>query len=220
LKSILDGVENTLGLRFTANAERYAMNYRDAVLQELTQMWNTEGPNAFALADSLRCFKQGDPALLLAIRQLLAEERILGVASGIKTPEGAERLALALNPAKIPSPSTPMSSSVTINIGNGVTFTGPTALGHTVTQILAAASSASDPQLKEGLERLTGLVAQLAEALTDERQKTEVLEQVSVLVDQATKSQRSKLLLTASAGGLIEAAKTVAALAEPVTSPP
>lgn len=186
------------------------MDYRSAILAELKLLYQ-QGPEAFALADSLRCFSPGDQSYLTALQQLLAEGLVRGISSGIN-----DRIAISLNPEKISAIAPSVHNEVTVNLAPGATFTGPFAVGLTITQAFSTASSASEQTLKTALEALVKETARLAEALADESAKVDVSARTKVLVEQATQERPSKPLIEFSAKGLIEAAKAVSALAEPI----
>ncbi len=112
----------------------------------------------------------------------------------------------------------PRTISVTQHFGSGASFTGSLAVGDTIVQTYNAASETKDLELREKLEDMVAQVSKLVESLESEDSKNEVGEQLSTFVAQAKKEKPSKQLLKVTAEGILEAAKTVAAMAAPVAT--
>lgn len=185
------------------------MDYREAILAELRELYADRGPGNFFLADSLKAFRPGDGHYLLALNQLLSEGLILGTSG----PDA--RVAIAINPEKIAAMPPIVQSNVTINLGPGASFSGPLAIGQTIAQTFSSATSTQDEHLRNTLQELVVLVGKVIEKLPAEK-KSEVTEDLSVFVEQAKKKERSDKALKITGEGLVEAAKAVANLAEPV----
>ena len=188
------------------------MDKRDAILQELLTWYDEMGPNNYVLADTLRAFKFGDKEYLGAMNKLIAE----GLVLAIEAPNS--RVAVALNPRKHAAAKPTVQSNVTINLGPGASFTGPVAAGQSISQSFSFANATPNEELRKQLQALVVLVGRLVEAIPDEDGKKEVAAQLSVLVEQAKKDHPSKRLLKVTGEGLIEAAKTIANMAGPVTA--
>jgi hypothetical protein len=109
-------------------------------------------------------------------------------------------------------------NNVTINLGNGSTFTGPVSVGENIRVSYSAATSASGDQLRQRLEEVVGLVSKLTEAIDSVDKKNDVSVQLKSFVEEAKKDKPSKWMLDISSNGLLEAAKTVAEMAAPVTT--
>lgn len=108
-------------------------------------------------------------------------------------------------------------NNVTINLGNGATFTGPVSVGENIRVSYGAATSASGDQLRHRLEEVVGLVSKLTETIDSVDKKNDVSVQLKSFVEEAKKDKPSKWMLDISSKGLLEAAKTVAEMAAPVT---
>ena len=188
------------------------MDYRSLILYDLKKLYNEKGPNNFALADTLSCFKAEDQDFLIAMNQLLAEKLVIG----IETPDKC--VAVALNPEMTPSKQPIVQNIVTVNLGDHATFTGPFAVGQVVSQAYAATKEATSDQLREHLEQLVLQVGKLIEEISSSSEKIEISEQLSTFVQQANKETPSKRLLQITGEGLIEAAKTVASMSGPITT--
>lgn len=71
---------------------------QDQILQELLGLYEQKGPGNYYLADSLKCFQQGDTSYGVTLNRLLAEGLIIGQEID---PE-SKRVAIALNPERVP----------------------------------------------------------------------------------------------------------------------
>jgi hypothetical protein len=109
-------------------------------------------------------------------------------------------------------------NNVTINLGNGSTFTGPVSVGENIRVSYSAAASVAEDQLRHKLGEVVGLVSKLTEAIDSIDGKNDVSVQLKSFVEEAKKEKPSKWMLDISSKGLIEAAKTVAEMAAPVTT--
>lgn len=109
-------------------------------------------------------------------------------------------------------------NNVTINLGNGSTFTGPISVGENIRVSYGAASSTAEQQLRQQLEVVVGLVSKLTELVDTVDEKNDVSVQLKSFVEEAKKERPSKWMLDISSKGLLDAAKTVAELAAPVTT--
>lgn len=188
------------------------MDYRNLILADLRKLWDEKGPGNYFLADTLTSFKAGDQRYLVALNQLLAEKVVVG----IQGPD--ERIAVALNPETLSANQPAVNNNVTVNLGAGATFTGPFAVGQTISQTYAATKEASGDQLRDHLEQLVLLVGKLVETIDSSSEKVEISEKLSTFVQQANKETPSKSLLQFTGEGLIEAAKAVASMAGPITT--
>lgn len=110
-----------------------------------------------------------------------------------------------------------MQNNVTLNFGSGASFTGPLAVGQTISQTYNKIAGVEDSGLRKKLEEMVIQVGKLIEKLDSDESKTEVSEQLSTFVEQAKKEKPSKKLIEVTSDGMLEAAKTVASLAAPVT---
>jgi hypothetical protein len=109
-------------------------------------------------------------------------------------------------------------NNVTINLGNGATFTGPVSVGENIRVSYGAAASTSGEELRQRLEEVVGLVSKLTEAIDSTDGKNDVSVQLKSFVEEAKKEEPSKWMLDISSKGLLEAAKTVAEMAAPVAT--
>ncbi|MBI2402247.1 MAG: hypothetical protein HYV20_05835 [Gemmatimonadetes bacterium] len=108
--------------------------------------------------------------------------------------------------------------SVTITLGAGATFTGDVVTAQRVERTLRVAQGVASPQLRRSLEELIGQTGKLLERLEPAERQNEVARSLETLVEEASKPTPDKRWYQLSSEGLIDAAKTVAALTEPVTS--
>lgn len=187
------------------------MNHRDAILAELRTLYYAKGPKNFAAADTLRCFSPDDDRFLVALNQLLAERKVIG----IEAPDG--RMGVALNPSEHADAGAAVQNIVTMNLGDGASITGPFAVGQTITQSYAAAASAPTDELRQHLENLVVAVGKLVEETQSVDDTHDIAANLETFVQQANKEVPSRRLLKVTGEGLIEAAKTVASMAEPIT---
>jgi hypothetical protein len=105
-----------------------------------------------------------------------------------------------------------------ITIGDGATVHGNTIAGSTIQNSFnTIAESAAEPALKAELERLCQQVEQLLPQLPEEKRE-EAAQDLDSLVKEATKETPRKKWYELSAEGLLEAAKTCAGMATPVTA--
>lgn len=111
-----------------------------------------------------------------------------------------------------------MQNNVTLNFSNGASFTGPIAVGQTISQTYNTVAEVQDDGLRQHLEEMVIQVGKLIELLDSDESKIEVSEQLSTFVEQAKKEKPSKKLLEVTANGLLEAANTVAHMAAPITA--
>lgn len=109
-------------------------------------------------------------------------------------------------------------NNVTINLENGSTFTGPISVGENIRVSYGAAASTSEDKLRQQLEAVVGLVSKLAEVMDTVGKKNDVSVQLKSFVEEAKKEKPSKWMLDISSKGLLEAAKTVAEMAAPITT--
>lgn len=109
-------------------------------------------------------------------------------------------------------------NNVTLNFSDGSTFSGPLLVGQNITLSYSAAESAADTGLRDSLGKLVRSASAMIEQLTDAKRKEEASEQLKTLTEQAASVRPSKWLIETSGKGLIEAAKTVAEMCEPVTT--
>ena len=111
-----------------------------------------------------------------------------------------------------------MQNYVTLNLGPGASFTGPLAVGQTISQTYNAAARVDEPDLRQKLETVVVEVGKLIELLDSDENKTDVSEQLATFVEQAKKEKPSKRLLELTADGMLDAAKTIAAMMDPVST--
>jgi hypothetical protein len=111
-----------------------------------------------------------------------------------------------------------VTNYVTLNFSNGASFTGPLAVGQNIELSYEMANDIKSNSLRDKLEELVGLASKLAEAIEPEDMKNDVSTQVKTFVAEAKKDKPSRWGLDVSSAGLLEAAKTVASLAGPVTT--
>jgi len=109
-------------------------------------------------------------------------------------------------------------NNVTLNFSNGSSFTGPLAVGQTIKQSYEMAAETKKDDLRTKLEELVTQASKLAQVVEPEDRKNDVSTQLKTFVEEAKKEKPSKWALNVTSAGLLEAAKTVASLAEPVTT--
>jgi hypothetical protein len=109
-------------------------------------------------------------------------------------------------------------NNVTLNFSNGSSFTGPLAVGQNIKLSYEMAENTKKDDLRSRLEQVVTQASKLAEAVEPEEQKDAVSAQLKTFVEEAKKEKPNKWSLNVSSSGLLEAAKTVASLAEPVTT--
>jgi hypothetical protein len=109
-------------------------------------------------------------------------------------------------------------NNVTLNFSNGSSFSGPLAVGQTIKLSYEMAADTKKDDLRTKLEEVVGQVSKLAETIEPEDRKNDVSTQLKTFVEEAKKEKPSKWALNVTSAGLLEAAKTVASLAEPVTA--
>lgn len=187
------------------------MVYREEILTDLRRIWDEKGPRNFVLADSLPCFRAGDKDFLLALNQLLAE----GLVVAVQGPES--RLGVAINPERIAKMQPTIQNNVTVNIAPGASHVGPIAVGQTIALSYAATAAAPD-QLREPLQQLVLAINKLVEAIDSPARKNEIAQDLATFVQQAKSESPSRKLLSVTGDGLLEAAKSVAVLLEPITT--
>jgi len=107
---------------------------------------------------------------------------------------------------------------VTVTLGAGATFTGDVVTAQRIERTLRAAQDAPDAEMRRSLEQLIVHVGKLIESLDSGERKNEVSRSLQTLVEEASRPAPDKRWYQLAAEGLISAAKTVAALTEPVTS--
>ena len=110
-----------------------------------------------------------------------------------------------------------MINNVTLNFGNGSTFTGPLAVGENIKISYDAANSTQKDDLRENLEEVVKQVSKLVEAIESDDRKNDISTQLKSFVEEAKKEKPSKWMMDITSKGLLEAANTVAALATPVS---
>lgn len=109
-------------------------------------------------------------------------------------------------------------NNVTLNFSNGSSFTGPLAVGQTIKLSYEMAADTKKDELRAKLEEVVGQVSKLAQAVEPEDRKNDVSSQLKTFVEEAKKEKPSKWALNVTSAGLLEAAKTVPSLVEPVTA--
>ncbi|GJH28157.1 hypothetical protein [Caballeronia novacaledonica] len=109
-------------------------------------------------------------------------------------------------------------NNVTLNFSDGSSFTGPFAVGENVRISYISAGEAENTDVRTALENLVKEVTKLVERLEDDGQKSAASSQLKMLVEEAKKPSPDRWSLDVSSKGLIDAAKTVAELAVPVTT--
>ncbi|WP_332402713.1 hypothetical protein [Vibrio metschnikovii] len=110
-----------------------------------------------------------------------------------------------------------MVNNVTINLGEGASFTGPVSAGENIRVSYKEASKTKEDDMRMALEELVEKVSALTEAVDSEKSKTDISAQLEGFVLEAKKESPSSWMMNVTSQGLLEAAKTVASLTEPVT---
>ncbi|MFC1636882.1 hypothetical protein ACFL5Z_18820 [Planctomycetota bacterium] len=108
--------------------------------------------------------------------------------------------------------------NTSINFGDNNVFNGDVIAAGNITDSFNKAESVERDDLQKALKDLTGTVAQLCEQLPDNEDQQQVSRKLKTLVEEASSKKPDKSWLELSGKGLIEAAKTVAAMATPVTT--
>jgi len=112
----------------------------------------------------------------------------------------------------------PMLNTITVNLGPGAIFNGNVGHANIISDSFNAAKGTPEPTLRDRLEEMVIQVSRLIESLDKEEMKSDVAQSLKTLVDVAKSDQPAKKWYEFSANGILEAAKTVAALTEPVTT--
>jgi hypothetical protein len=122
------------------------------------------------------------------------------------------------NSVEPPESRTVVTNNVTINLGDGASFTGPMAVGQSIQIAYSLAQETKDQELNARLRELVIAVGGLVEGLKAEDQKNDVSAQLRAFVEESKKPAPSKRMLHFTATGLIDAAKGIATFAVPVAS--
>lgn len=110
------------------------------------------------------------------------------------------------------------SNTVTVTLGPGATFVGPVSAGENIRVSYQSASGVSKDELRLKLEELIRQVGSLTEIVESDESKNDISAQLAVLVGEVKKEKPSRAVLNSAASFLLEAAKTVASLAAPITT--
>ena len=105
-----------------------------------------------------------------------------------------------------------------ITFGDNNVFHGDVIAAGNITDSFNKAESIEQDDLQKAVKDLTKTVAQLCEQLPDNEDQQQVSRKLKTLVEEASAKKPDKSWLELSGKGLIEAAKTVAAMATPVTT--
>lgn len=108
-------------------------------------------------------------------------------------------------------------NNVTLNFGDGASFTGPLAVGENIRVSYNAVADIEEQDIRDSLQEVVKQVSDLAQAIELEDLKNDVSEQLKAFVTEAKKEKPSRWMLDISSKGLLEAAKTVASLTDPVS---
>lgn len=111
-----------------------------------------------------------------------------------------------------------MVNNVTLNFSNGSSFVGSLAVGENIKSSYDAARNTSDEKFRDSLEALVMIVTKLVESLKDDKIRADTAAQLKAFVEESKKPAPSKWMLGVTSQGLIDAASTVAKLANPVST--
>ena len=106
-------------------------------------------------------------------------------------------------------------NNVTLNFDNGSTFTGPLSVGQNIKVAYEAAAKAPN-DIDQRLHEVVRLATHLIESIESPEAQNDVSTQLKSFAEEAKKERPSRWMLDISSKGLIEAAKTVAALTGPI----
>ena len=109
-------------------------------------------------------------------------------------------------------------NNVTLNFGNGASFTGPFAVGENIKISYEAATDTNKADLRKELEEVVKLMTTVIDSLSADGEKGDTATQLKTFVEEAKKDKPNKWLLDVSSKGLLEAATTVASMVTPVTT--
>ncbi|GGZ72496.1 hypothetical protein [Algibacter mikhailovii] len=109
-------------------------------------------------------------------------------------------------------------NNVTINLGEGATFTGPVSVGENIKSSFTIASKLETEELKTNLQELIKQVGKLIESIDSQEEKEAVSEQLKTLVEEANKDKPSKWLIEVSSKGILKASKAFVDLVSPIST--
>jgi hypothetical protein len=109
-------------------------------------------------------------------------------------------------------------NNVNLNFSGGSSVAGSITVGENNRVSYNNGASTREDQLRQKLEEVEALVAQLIERIELADKKIDVSDQLKGFVEEAKKEKPSKWMLDISSKGLIEAAGTVAVMAPKITS--
>lgn len=109
-------------------------------------------------------------------------------------------------------------NNVTINLGEGATFTGPVSIGENIKSSFSVASKLEKEELKTNLQELIKQVGELIEQIPSDEEKKIVSEQLKSLVEEAEKDKPNKWLIDVSSKGILDASKTFVDLVSPIST--
>ncbi|WP_420386598.1 hypothetical protein [Roseivirga sp.] len=159
------------------------------------------------------------PFQILILENWKNDLRSLGLTGTVKSYEGLIYGIKVRSERQLENKnSNTVINNVTINLGDGSTFTGPVSVGENIQVSYNAAASTSEEDLKVKLETLVHNVSGLIEQLPTEKEKSNVSTQLKAFVEESKKESPNEWLIKVSADGLIEAAQKLASFTEPVTS--
>lgn len=108
-----------------------------------------------------------------------------------------------------------MSHSKHVNFGDSAVFSGNLTVADSIQHSFNAIQKAANPDLEKALESLARQVSSLCQQLPVEDQET-VSRRLKSLVEEASAKKPDPSVLAVSAGGILEAAKAVASMIEPI----
>lgn len=108
-----------------------------------------------------------------------------------------------------------MSHSKYVHFGDHAVVSGNLAVADTIQNSFNAIAATENPRLKEALDQLAQLVARLCQSLPADDQEIAARRLKSV-VEEANAKKPDRSVLAVSANGLLEAAKAVASMVEPI----
>ncbi len=109
-------------------------------------------------------------------------------------------------------------NNVTINLGEGATFTGPVSVGENIKSSFSVVNKLEKKKLKTNLHELIKQVGRLIEEIPSNEEKEIVSEQLKSLVEEAKKDKPNKWLINVSSKGILEASKTFVDLVSPIST--
>ncbi|MBO6564808.1 MAG: hypothetical protein JJ956_08695 [Pseudomonadales bacterium] len=109
-------------------------------------------------------------------------------------------------------------NNITVTLNDGSTWKGDINAGKYIQRAADSAGEVKNDDLKVTVEELVSLVTKLIDSTPDKSQQSEIAQQLDSLVEQVETEEPKSWSVRVSAKGLVQAAKTVATLADPVAA--